>query len=277
MKITRKLAVLLFALAVLFCLPASAQQNLLVQTTLSAAVTAPASSTANNPQTVQIASATGIVAQGLNPTATINSQNFWVIYVDREAMAVVGIQGTTLQVVRGYNSTKAASHASGSMVLYGKQDWFYAYDPGSITSQGGAGVSGGGSCTVANQYAFPWLNVRTGAMWACSPTALTYVPWFNNPFSPLNSADFGTVASVAGATAVQGPFFRISGTNAITSFTLPVGFNNSSVGSGTFCVYPTGAFTTTATNNIASATTAVVGKTLCFTWDASTSKFSASY
>jgi hypothetical protein len=266
--------------------PAAAQQNLLVQTTLSAAVPVPSSSgavtggAAPSPVPyglVQLASATGITGYTLNPTATLNVQNLWALYVDREEMAVIQINGTAAYVIRGYNSTVATSHASGSMVLYGKALWFYNIDPGTVLSQGGAGVSGGTACTVAGQFAFPWLNVRSGAMWACSPTTLTYVPWFSNPLSPLNSADFGTVASVAGATAVQGPYFRVSGTNAITSWTLPVGFNNTATGSGSFCIYPTAAFTTTATNNIAAATTAVIGKTLCYTWNASTLKFSASY
>lgn len=281
MKIKNTIKAIAFTLLAAFCfaVPSFAQQNLLVQTTLSAAIAAP-TQTASPPipvATVQLASTTGIVGYVLNPSTTLNTQQLWVLYVDREEMAVIQISGSTLQVIRGYNSTVATSHASGSMVLYGKALWFYNYDPGTVLSQGGPGVSGGTACTVASQFAFPWLNVRNGAMWGCSPTTLTYVPWFSNALSPLNSADYGTVASVAGATAVQGPFFRVSGTNAITSWTLPVGFNNTATGAGSFCVYPTAAFTTTATNNIASATTAVIGKTLCFTWNASTSKFSASY
>lgn len=278
MKITRKLAFLLFVLVALLLPSVSlAQQNLLVQTTLSAAVIAPPSSTLNNPTSVQIASATGIVAQGLNGTTTINSQNNWVLFVDREEMAVVGVQGTTLQVIRGYNSTHATGHASGAMVLYGKAAWFYTVDPGVTFSQGGFGTPGGGVCTVASQFAFPWLNVRNGEMWACSPTSLTYVPWFGNPNNPTQSVDFGTAAAATGAQAILGPLFRLSGTNAITSFTIPVGLNATAVGGGQFCIIPTAAFTATATNNIAAASTAVAGKTLCYTWDASTAKFNPSY
>ena len=279
MKITRNLAFLLFVLAALLLPSVSlAQQNLLVQTTLSAAVLPVASSTTPNiPTTVQIASATGIVAQSLNATTTINSQNFWILFIDREEMAVVGVQGTTLQVLRGYNSTHATGHASGAMVLYGKAAWFYMTDPGVTFSQGGVGTPGGGTCTVAGQFAFPWVNVRNGEMWACSPTSLTYVPWFGNPNNPTQSVDFGTAASIAGAQPILGPLFRLSGTNAITSFTVPVGLNATAVGGGQFCIIPTAAFTATATNNIAAASTAVAGKTLCYTWDASTSKFNPSY
>lgn len=279
MKITRKLAFLLFVFAALLLPSVSlAQQNLLVQTTLSAAVIPPPSSTTpNQPGVVQLASATGLVGTSLNATSTINSQNNWILFVDREEMAVVAVQGTNIQVIRGYNSTHATGHASGSMVLYGKAAWFYTTDPGVTFSQGGVGAPGGGTCTVAGQFAFPWLNVRNGEMWACSPTSLMYVPWFGNVNNPAFSVDFGTAAASTGAQAILGPLFRLSGTNAITSFTIPVGLNATAVGGGQFCIVPTGAFTWTLTNNIADAGTAVVGKTLCFTWDASTAKFSSSY
>lgn len=279
MKITRKLAFLLFVFAALLLPSVSlAQQNLLVQTTLAAAVIPPPSSTTpNQPGTVQLASATGIVAQGLNGTGTINSQNNWILFVDREEMAVVGVQGTNLQVLRGYNSTHATGHASGTMVLYGKAAWFYTTDPGVTFSQGGVGAPGGGTCTVAGQFAYPWLNVRNGEMWACSPTSLTYVPWFGNANNPFISVDFGTAAASTGAQAILGPLFRLSGTNAITSFTIPVGMNATAVGGAQFCVVPTGAFTTTATNNIAFASTAVANRIICWTWNAGTSKFYPTY
>jgi hypothetical protein len=76
---------------------------------------------------------------------------------------------------------------------------------------------------------------------------------------------------VAGATSVSGPLFHITGTNAITSFTLPVGFK------GGFCVIPDGAFTTVAGNNIAEATTADANQTLCFTYDENTADLYPSY
>lgn len=280
-------AILAIAGLVICCAPpAGAQQNLLVQTTITAAipvpstsgaVTGPPSATPGVYGLVQLASATGITGYTLNPTNTLNVQKLWVLYIDREEIAVIQINGTVVYGLRGYNSTVATSHASGSMVLYGLAAWFYNVDPGAVLSQGGAGAGGASACTVAGQFAFPWVNVRNGAQWACSPTSLTYVPWFNNPLNPAYSVDFGTAASVAGAQPILGPLFRISGTNAITSFTVPVGMNNTLVGGSQFCIIPTGAFTATATNNIAAASTAVVGKTLCYTWDAATAKFNPSY
>jgi hypothetical protein len=88
-------------------------------------------------------------------------------------------------------------------------------------------------------------------------------------------ASFSTVASVAGAQPIPGPVSKISGTNAITSFTFTgngaIGLNgaatvNSSNGAE-FCIIPTGVFTTTATNNIGAATTSIVGVEQCWVWN----------
>lgn len=279
MKTMKKFAFALILALVVLCLPqlSLAQQNLLIQTTLTAAVPVPTQSTPAPYGTIQLASTTSLVGYQLNQTATINTQNAWVLYIDREEILVTQVNGLTAIGTRGYNSTVATSHASGAMVLYGKAAWFYNYDPGAVLSQGGPGVAGGLACTVAGQFALPWVNVRNGAQWACSPTSLTYVPWFNNSNNPTMSVDFGTAAAATGAQAILGPLFRLSGTNAITSFTIPVGLNATVIGGGQFCIVPTGAFTATATNNIAAASTAVVGKTLCYTWDASTAKFNPSY
>jgi hypothetical protein len=253
-------------------------QAALTQTTLAAAVSGPSLYSGTSPtisQTVTLASCTGLAAPILPGTPSS------IIYIDHEALGVFSINSTSCTAVvnRGYLSTQAAPHQSGAMVLYGPN---YAV----TIAQGGNPVPNGlfqqdppvnGSCTQTSTPTTPWVNVLTGAQWLCSPTSNTWVPGFNNPLNPAYAGDMGTVASVAGAQTVLGPFFRISGTNAITSFTIPVGMNATAVGTASFCVYPTAAFTTVAGNNIASASTAVIGKTLCFTWNPSTLKFAASY
>lgn len=254
---------------------ASFGQAALTQTTLASAVNGPSFYNGTTPSlslSVTLASCTGIAAPILPGTPSS------IIYVGREAMGVFTVNTSTcvLTVNRGYLGTQASPHPSGDMVLYGPN---YAV----TLSQGGNPVPSGlfqvdpplnGGCTAAGTPTTPWVNVLTGYQWLCSPTSNTWVPGFNNPTTGSSDGDMGTVASVAGAQTILGPFFRISGTNAITSFTIPVGLDATAVGYGSFCVYPTGAFTTTATNNIAAATTAVVGKTLCFTWNAATQKFS---
>ncbi len=268
------------ALFALLCVPglSHAQQNLLVQTTLSSAVSAPsAPGTPPVPYAfVQLASTTGITANTLNSSTTINAQNFWVIYVDREEMAVTQVNGTTLQVIRGYNSTLATSHVSGTMVLYGKASWFYTSNPGAVYAQGGTeAVSGGSACVQSTVFVSPWVNVRTGQQWICSTDTLSWVPGFNNGFGALaNVPSAGTEASVAGTNAVLGPVFAISGTNAIVTFTPPVGFNSTAVGGGCFTVIPKGVFTWTAAGNISVlGTVTAITQNVSFCWNPYTSKW----
>jgi hypothetical protein len=269
---------LLAALVVLLAPHASwAQQNLIVQTTLSAALTAPATPGAPPVPSgfATLASVTGITAISGNATATINQQNQWVLFVDREEMAVVGVNGTTLQVLRGWNSTVASGHASGAMVLYGRANWFYQYDPGA-SAQTSGGISGV-PCTSTTVFVTPWVNVRTGSQWLCSSITSTWVPGFNNPLVVSSSVATATVASAAGVILPSGPLFSVSGALAITGFTIPVGCNATAVGGCQFTIIPTGAFTWTAAGNIAIVGTAVVGVSITFVWNAATSKWQPSY
>jgi hypothetical protein len=276
MKTLRQFA--LVAALILACAGLSHAQTALTQTTLSQAVNGPSAYNGNTPTTDQcmtLASVTGISAPILPGTPVS------VIYVDREAFGVFTVN-TTSKVVcgfRGYLSTQAAPHASGAMVLVAPQYQTNLGVGANIVPNGlfSQDPPMNGACTASGTPTTPWVNVLTAAQWLCSPTSSTWVPGFNNPLNPAYMGDMGTSAAATGAQTIAGPFFRLSGTNAITSFTIPVGMNATAVGTASFCVNPTGAFTTTATNNIAFASTAVVGKTLCFTWNAGTSKFSASY
>lgn len=271
-----RLRIALFALvAMLFPALSYAQQNLLTQTTLAAAITAPAApGTPPGPYGyVQLASTTGITAITLNQTTTINSQNQWVLYVDREEMAVVGINGTTLQVIRGYNSTVSSAHVSGQMVLYGRANFFFQGDPGSPSNADGN--TSGVPCTQSAVLVSPWVNIRSGMQWVCSTDTLTWVPGFNNGYGGLaNVASAGTLASIAGTNPVLGPVFAISGTNAIVTFTPPLGFDNTAVGGGCFTTIPKGIFTWTAAGNISVAgTTTAITQNVSFCWNPYTSKW----
>jgi len=275
----RKIAaslVLLAALAHFAC--AQQGQTTLTSTTLAGPVTGPSgySGTTQTLQTfVCLASVTGISAP-LLPGTPVS-----VIYIDREAMGVWSVSTATncVTVNRGYLSSQASPHVTGQYVLIAP-----AYNTTAVT--GGNPVPSGfypvdppqGSTCSAGTPTIPWVNVLTGAQWLCSNSTNTFVPGWNNPLAFTSPGLVSTTAASTGAQVVPGPYFALSGTNAITSFTLPVGFNNTATGGyGSFCIYPTGAFTTTATNNIVNATTAVVGKLLCYTWNPTTSKFANSY
>lgn len=205
---------------------------------------------------VTLTSVTGV-------TAPINGVPQTLLYIDRELMAVMSVNTTTkvVTVIRGYNSTPAQPHANAQMVLLGTQNQFSVFDPS-------------GACTQASTVSSPWVNVVTGNQWLCSTLTATWVPGFGNPGSSGTPVALtAAVASVAGTTTPSGPYFHISGTNAITAWGIPVGCNATTTGGCSFTVIPDAAFTTTATNNIATAVTAVANLAQIWTWDATASKF----
>ena len=277
-------AVLMLLAAFAFATPA--QQNFLGQTTLSAAVPGQYLGPGSTghvpaPTLITVASATGIVGLQPNLSVTANVVNASTnLYIDREQMRVIAVNGTALTVVRGVNGTVATPHSNGAMVLFGNARFFYVMDPGSIATPGSAGSTVSNvPCILANVVVSPWVNIRTGAQWYCNPNSLVWTPGFNNPALPLGASN-ATVASVAGATNVGGPVFKVSGTNAITSWTFTGNQNIGIAGAATansqtaqFCIIPTGLFTTTATNNIGVAYTAVVGQMSCWQWNGPDAKW----
>jgi hypothetical protein len=221
-------------------------QTALTATTLSSAVST------SYGTTITVASATGITVS----PATI-------LYVDGEAMVVNSVSSTNIGVRRGAVGTAANPHLSGAMVLAGPPAAFISYDPS-------------GSCTNGQGLFLysPIVNVRRGNQWLCSSVTSRIVPGFGNiDFTPPQPTT--AVASAAAKVTPSGPLFHITGALAITGFNIPVGFDPK--GGGTICVIPDGTFTTTTANNIGLASTAVVSKTLCWTYDANTAKFYPSY
>ncbi len=243
MKTTMKLV---FVLA-LACSASFAQLVTLTQTTLSGAV-------ASNSNTLRVASATGITAAATGPS---------YLYVldpgsqKGELMKVSSVSGTNIGVIRGLNGTATVGHISGAIVVIGRGQDFPGYDPS-------------GACTASTSPVTPWINPINGNQWLCSTVSNSWVPGWNNTNAPISAT--ATVASAAGAILPSGPLFSVSGTAAVTGFTIPVGF-----ASGSFCTVPTGAFTWTTAGNINTAGTAVVGRTLCFTYSTTAAKFVASY
>src|SRR5208283_5377672 len=138
-RITTKLFAVLAMFAAL-AVSVSAQQNYLGQTTLSAAVAGQylgPGSTGNvpAPTIITVTSATSIVGANPNLAITANQPNFQTeLYIDKEAMLVIGISGTALTVVRGVAGTVATPHTTGAMVLFGQPRFFYKNDPGGIAS-----------------------------------------------------------------------------------------------------------------------------------------------
>ncbi len=235
--------------ALILSVSAFAQVNTIVRTTLSAAVTASAT-------TIRVASATGINGGSVSQAGSA----LYITDIGQtagELVQVISVSGTTLTVRR---AAKVSAHVNGALVLVATNaNWFNSVDPQ-------------GSCITASAYTDIWLNVVSGDKWKCSSQTLSWVPFWGNHQNDAQLLTATATASVAGATAIIGPLVEISGTEAITSFTMSNGWN----GEG-FCVLPTAAFTTVAGNNIAEATTADANQTLCFVWNARAAAFAASY
>ena len=217
--------------------PAFAQTVTLTQTSLSASITA-------NATTFALASATNVSVGTM-------------LYVDKEAMYISAISGASVTVGRGEVGTASVSHASGAMVLAGPPAAFFTYPPT-------------GSCTASATPVTPWVDIRTSAQYLCSSVTGTWVAGWQNDL--LSNAPTAAVASAAGLITPSGPLFHVTGTAAITGFNIPVGFAY-----GSFTIIPDGTFTTTNANNIALASTAVVSKALTFIYDPATGKFYPGY
>jgi hypothetical protein len=228
---------------------AFAQTNSLTSTTLSLAAL-------STDRTITVTSATGINAPS---QGTIGSQ-LYVISPGNprgETMLVQAVNGLIINVARGRTGS-ATAIPNGATVLIGQPNYFRDFDPS-------------GGCTAAATFITPHVNVKTGAQWLCSTVTLSWVPSWNNPAADA-FAPTAAVASAAGAITPSGPLFHVTGALAITSFTLPVGFTG-----GSFTIIPDGAYTTTATNDIALASTGVLSKPQTWTYDTATAKFYPSY
>lgn len=194
-----------------------------------------------------------------------------------EALFVVSVPatGTTIQVIRGYDQTIPNGHIANIPVIIGPSA------ASGNTNLAFVEVEPSGLCTPANTFS-PTINLKTGNQWICSSISNSWVPGFFNIEAPAGVS--AAVASVAGATLPSGPLFHVTGTNAITAWgsstsvgTVGGGGSATNTVGAPFCVIPDAIFTTTATNNIALASTAVVNKILCFTFDQTNKKYVPTY
>lgn len=230
--------------------------NTITQTTL-------AGTADSNAGVLNVVSATGIGA----PVSNF-PQKIYVINQDSrrgELMTVVGVSGTQVQVTRldgarqrllgpsgngGLGAVVLIAPPSAGDALFGGPylGGFQEFNPvgGSMQPQDSAALQ-------------PWVNITTGEQWLYSALTLRWVPgWNNEAFRGVTAA----VASAAGQVTPSGPLFHMTGALAVTGFSGLTGFTG-----GEIKIIPDGAFTYTATNNIGKAGTAVVGKTLTFTYD----------
>lgn len=215
---------------------ALAQTNTLTTTTLSAAITQQTGST-SPAQIISVASATGI-----NAPSNTNGTQGSLLYVDREAMRVQSINGTSITVLRGQNGTQAEGHLTGVLVWIGNPQW-YSQDPAEFPPNG--------ACTLANTITLPRLEVLSGEIFTCDSLGVwSYAgPYFTDGRS--NDART-TVNDVAYTAKVWDHIIAYTALSAARVVTLPAAssmpgkvyiLQNESTGNftitaGTNCVVP---------------------------------------
>lgn len=235
----------------------------ITQTTLAAkAVT--------NATVINVVSATGISA----PVANFR-QKLYIINPDttRGLLCEVVAVNSTYVTISALDEWKqdfigpTGNGGVGATVLIGPTPDVGAYSAGlylgSFQEDDPIGSTGLTYSSATNQ---PWVNVTNGNQWIYSTVTALWVPGWNNPTAIKGVT--AAVASAAGKVTPSGPLFHITGALAITGFNIPTGFAG-----GSFTVIPDGTFTWTTANNIALAGTAVVSKTITFTYDSNTGLF----
>lgn len=168
---------------VLLATAAFAQSYSLTQTTLSTAITKIDGTSSG--AVIQLASVTGVTAAGANNA--INTE----IVIDREAMAVIGVSGNQVTVLRGWNTTHATPHNSGAVVWVGPPSFFF--DDSGVPGQGPSGA-----CVRANELVLPHVHLPSGDIWDC--VGATWQKGVNQPTTkPFTS--FTTLAMPVAITA----------------------------------------------------------------------------
>jgi hypothetical protein len=161
-----------FVMGLLLCGSAFGQ-TILTTTTLSSAVQGMGSvngaTPTGNMSVIIVASATGIAGASPNTSLTsglpATSEASTYLYVDRELMQVKAVSGTTITVIRGIQSTAAASHASGALVFIVPVTAQILW---SGTPYGYAPAVPEGSCTRSSELYLPRIQFTSGIVSDCN-------------------------------------------------------------------------------------------------------------
>ena len=138
------------ALLALLLLPlGAAAQTATTTTTLSSAITS------TSGRTVVLASATNVDVGGL-------------LFIDREAMTVTAVNGTTITVMRGTPASKVSQHPASSVVyVAAKAQKASVFKTDQVAF---------GTCTRANEAYLPQVNAETGEVFDCPVGSTVWVP-----------------------------------------------------------------------------------------------------
>lgn len=247
---TNKVTIILAAILLVLLTGSAFGQASLQSTTLSAAVT-------NTATVIPLTSATGVIAPS-------NGNPGSLLMIDQEILGVQSISGNNVTVfsrgqgIGGFASASSASnatgHANGAKVWVGIGRLFSNYNPIPHTP-----------CTSATLLVLPRVVPATGIAWNCGNSL-----WTNF----VGDQTTGAVLASAATIAPTNPVHHVSGTAAVVNITVPAACPY------TGCVItlvPDGIFTWTAAGNIAVLGTAVVNRSITFTWEPVSAKWIPSY
>jgi hypothetical protein len=196
-------------LAALFLCASAFGQTLLTMTTTSSAVADA------NVQKIVLASVTGVNG----PSAT-DPTKATVLYIDREAMDVESVSGSTVTVTRATNSTAGRSHVSGALVFV-IPSYLVTF---SGTNYGAPPAVPAGSCTRSAETYLPRIQFISGMISDCvggqwvtgdalsttrnSGTALYAPQPGGTAYTSLNTSGTTLAATTMYCTEIQMPFSK---------------------------------------------------------------------
>lgn len=194
----------------------------------------------------------GITAPGTNKIALKN------LMIDSELFEAIELDppGTNyIHVTRGVRQSLRATHGAGTFVWAGPTTAFVQSDQD-------------GACTRTQLAYVPLISIATHRTFDCPSNSGA---WMRTD-GPDAKSYYGTaIASGASATVIiPAQTFKISGTSAITTFTLPAGWQPGLC----FNIIPTGNFTLSSTGgNIGKSATAVTGRVMKVCWGGAAGQF----
>lgn len=212
-------------------------QTALTSTTLATSMTD------TSGKTVALTSASGFTA------SSISAQTF--ILIDREVMYFQSLNSTNATVIRGMSGTRAQAHFAGATV-------YFIPGPTAVVNYMPSGY-----CVRTN---FPYVPVIVTDMQDEANNGTTFdclgSQWVSTNRMTGVPVIGATVASASSITAT-GTYFKVSGTTAVNTITVPAGWASGM----SLIVEPLALGSTGTSGNILLGTAFVVGKALILTWN----------
>jgi hypothetical protein len=203
---------------------------------------------------------------GTNTTGSFNTAIGSVALQTNTGSSNTGVGYASLYIVTGNNNT-AIGVSAGQGVTSGTQNTLLGNT---------AGYSGTNNLTTGSNNIIIGYNAAASSATVSNEVTIGNSSVTSLRLAPLITGYTSAAPTVASAATIAPtkPISFVSGTTTIDTITAPAPLTG---GGGSITLIPTGVFMTSILGNIALATTAVVGKALILTYDATTTKWYPSY